>query len=127
MVSIEIEDPKKALEILRRLDVVDFSNADYTTDTACYQWIEDMKYKIEAAMLKEAENAWKPMSSFNDRDGVFIEINEFGEIRVEETIFKPVFDDDVERYITTFVDQLGEEHPIDARHFVKVHFNKDYI
>lgn len=70
------------------------------------------------------DDKWKFLSSF-DVDGVYVEINELGEVRIDEMIYKPEFDIDNNRYVTTFIDQLGEEHDIDPVHFVKVHFNKD--
>lgn len=120
MVSIEIEDPKKALEILRRLDVVDFSNADYTTDTACYQWIEAIKHKIEAAMLKEAENNWHRLDGFKT---FILEINELGDLRTPFNYrIYPIGDD---KTLTIVEDPFGEQHPIDPQYFVKREFNKE--
>jgi hypothetical protein len=74
-------------------------------------------------MSKVGSN-WQHLSSF-DVDGVYAEINDIGEVRVNDTIYRPKFDIDSRQYVTTFIDQLGEEHDIDTVHFIKVHFNKD--
>jgi hypothetical protein len=124
MVQIEIEDPAMALKILARLTVDNPTLRSIPTNSACVAWKYNLKNKIEAAMLEEAENTWKHLSSW-DIDGVYIEINEFGDVRVEEKIFKPRFDRTDNEWVTTFVTQEGHVNTIDPIHFVKVHFDKD--
>jgi hypothetical protein len=123
MVQIEIENPEQALTILGRLDPTGWTDSNPSNDE-CYKWISELQWKIQEAMQKKAENTWKHFSSW-DLDGVYIEINEFGEIRVDAMIFKPYFDKDYNQWVVTFVTQQGHVNTIDPIHFVKVHFNKD--
>lgn len=122
-ITIELEG-EHSLEVLRRLTTYAPYDGMIPSEDACELWQEELKNKIEAALLKVSENTWKHLTSFN-RDGVYAEINEFGKVRVGEKIYKPEFDTDYNWWATKWVDQLGDEHPINPIYFVKIHFDKD--
>jgi hypothetical protein len=122
MVQIEIADPELALQVLSALDSIEIDNAP--GDVVSHLWLDALTLKIQAALQHQAENTWKHLSSW-DLDGVYIEINEFGDVRVEEKVFKPRFDKGYNQWVVTFVTQQGHVNTIDPIHFVKVHFNKD--
>lgn len=126
--QIDIGDPKKALAVLQYLDPSAWADSNPSSEE-CYKWIEELKWKIEEAILKESENTWKHLSSF-DTDAVYPEINEFGEVRVNDKIYKPEHDDDPiykpwGGWFVAFKDKNGHEIKINPIHFVKVHFDKD--
>ena len=80
--------------------------------------------KISAEYKEDLK--WRYMDSF---ENLYMEINEQGQIRTDFNgkIYSPHFDEDLNRWLTTVVDSNGEEINIDARYFVKRHWNKDFI
>lgn len=102
-----------------------YPDPDETSEVVFEDLLKTLAATKEAAVLEEKRDVWKHLASFN-RDGVYAEINEFGEVRVGETIYKPSFSCADDMYLTIWFDQLGEVHPIDPKHFVKVYFDKDW-
>lgn len=126
VVAVEIMNAELALEVLAKLDPITLGGQVGPDDETCHRWLDDLTLKIQAALLHKAENTWKHLSSFDTYD-VYPEINEFGDIRVNDTIYKPepYEHSSWDGWAVCFPDNNGHKHWIDPIHFVKVHFHKD--
>lgn len=120
-IAIELMNPELLLKVLAQIDSLSIPGND-PDDEQCHRVLDDLTLKIQQALLHKAENTWKHLSSF---ERFYAEINEFGDVRINDKVFRPEYSKEYDAWTTFFPDNRGERVPIDPIHFVKVHFDKD--
>lgn len=66
---------------------------------------------------------WKYLSSF---ENIYLEVNEKGQFRLNETIFSPVWDEETNLWLATIKTEDGDEFDVEPEYFVRQQFNKDW-
>lgn len=122
-IAIELMNPELLLKVLAQIDSLSIPGND-PDDEQCHRVLDDLTLKIQQGLHFKAENTWKHLSSF---ERFYAEINEFGDVRINDKVFKPEYSRVYDGWITLFPDNKGNPVPIDPVHFVKVYYDKELV